>query len=121
PTKSPDCIAALNWSKSESNHCACEASIQCEAMLPFSTRGLPERTPVVSCQSSSSITSAPSLPCSEYTTLRTPAVQVRKQCAYPVGKVSTAFRLSSVSHWRSRVSVLAVTWVGKDPIQANVG
>src|SRR5438445_745494 len=59
-------------------------------MLPFSTRGLPERAPVVSSQSSSSMTSAPSLPCSEYTTLRTPAVQVRKQCAYPVGKVRTA-------------------------------
>src|SRR2546430_12848169 len=106
PTKSPDCIAALNWSKSESNHCVCEASIQRDAMAPFSRRGLAERTEVVSSQSSSSMISAPSLPCTEYTTLRTPAVQVRKQCAYPVGKVSTARSEEHTSELQSQSNLV---------------
>src|SRR5207248_10487702 len=105
---------------SELNHLVCEASIQSLSITPVSTEGLPDDFPVVSSQSSSSITSAPSVPCSEYTTLRTPAVQVRKVCANPFGKVSTAFRLSSVSHFWSSVSVFAVTCVGNDPSHANV-
>src|SRR4051812_12485937 len=119
-TKSELAMAVRNWSKSELNQRVCEASIQSLSMTPFSTASLALDLPVVSSQSSSSMTSAPSEPCSEYTTLRTPAVQVRKVCAYPLGKVSTALRLSSVSQCESRVSAFAVTWVGNAPSQAKV-
>src|SRR5205823_10661094 len=59
---SPAAIEALNFSKSESNHCLCEASIQWLSMMPRSTCGLPLLVLAVSSQSSSSMTRAPSVP-----------------------------------------------------------